>query len=363
MNPRERFQAIMHFQGVDRLPFWDLEGITEQAVRQWCIQGMPIGVDVSEYVGFDPKLEVPLATTPIPSFVSRTLSLDGDWRTYIDAYGFTVRRSKCHAVPPMVYYYVGGSMETMGEWEAMKRRYDPTDVRRYPDNWGEELFEHYRNLPCPLGLRLHWGPGRGIKNGYMLGLERFLMMLAEEPQALEPMFDHSAYFMIELSRELLEKVQVDYLIFMDDGMAYKHSSLVSPQLYTRLWRPYVRRVTEFFRAHGVDLLVYYTSGNIEPLIPVLLETGFNVFAPLERAAGMDAIKLRQRYGREVLLMGNIARQALMDGPQAVEQEFRAARPAIEAGGYIPVVDDMILPDISFQSYMHYAELVKGFTFT
>ena len=33
---------------------------------------------------------------------------------------------------------------------------------------------------------------------------------------------------------------------------------------------------------------------------------------------------------------------------------------MEKGGYIPAVDDMILPDISFASMMKYVELVREF---
>ena len=63
MNARERFLALMRYDDVDRLPFWDLEGITEQAVRQWCLEGMPIGVNVDEHVGYDSRIQIPLVPT------------------------------------------------------------------------------------------------------------------------------------------------------------------------------------------------------------------------------------------------------------------------------------------------------------
>jgi hypothetical protein len=51
----------------------------------------------------------------------------------------------------------------------------------------------------------------------------------------------------------------------------------------------------------------------------------------------------------------------MSGKQAVEREFNAkVPPLVEGGGYIPSVDDMILPDISFESYSHYIKLVREF---
>lgn len=362
MNAKERFHAIMHYQPADRLPLWDLEGITEQAIRQWAIEGMPIGVNVKEYIGFAPNVLVPLDTRPIPPFFRRTLSSDDEWVTEIDEYGFTVRRSRSQAVTPTVYYYTAGSMRGMGDWPAMQRRYDPKDIRRYPDTWGPELFQHYRDLQCPVGIWLHWGPGRGIKNGYMFGLEEFLYTLADEPESLRPIFEWSADFMIELCRELLKNVKLDYAILMEDGMAYKNSTLVSPQAYRRLWFPYQRKLTDFWRSQGIDLICHYTSGNIEPLMPVLMEAGFNMFAPIERAAEMDAGQLRAKYGRDVRLMGNIGRQALQDGKSAIDHELERLMPLIQEGGFIPVLDDMILPDISFASFMYYAERIKGFRF-
>jgi len=62
--------------------------------------------------------------------------------------------------------------------------------------------------------------------------------------------------------------------------------------------------------------------------------------------------------KSILLIGNISRQALMEGPQAVEQEFYAKVPPLsEEGGYIPAVDDAI---ISFESYKRYLDLARDF---
>jgi len=44
-----------------------------------------------------------------------------------------------------------------------------------------------------------------------------------------------------------------------------------------------------------------------------------------------------------------------------KKEFNSkVPPLVEQGGYIPAVDDMIMPDISFESYRHYIALVRDF---
>ncbi len=360
MSSRERFRAISQFRPPDRVPLWDLEGFTEQAIRRWCTEGFPWGRDIREYVGFDANTFIPIYTGPIPAFVERTVSSDEEWTTYIDEYGFTVRRLKAQAVSPIVYVYTKGSVETRADWQEMKRRYDPTDIRRLPLSWSPELLDAYRRGGSPLGLSMMWGPGRGPKNGYMLGLERFLEVLHDEPAFVHDIFDFWADFAIRLWGPVVETLPIDYVVLNEDGLAYKTSSLIGPETYRKFWKPYVSRVIEHFRSRGVKVFSFYTSGNIEPLIPVLLDTGFNLFGPLEVAAGMDAAKLRREYGRDVLLYGNISRQALMDGPDAVTHEVMGKVPYLmEQGGYIPAIDDMILPDISFPSFMRYVELIRG----
>ena len=361
MTHRERYHAIMDFQKPDRVPLWDLEGITEGAVRQWCIDGFPPGRDVREFMGFDPYERAPLNTDPIPSFVPRVVEEDEETVTTIDPYGFRVRTVKAHAVAPVVYYYVEGSVKDHADWERMKERYDPHDIRRLPAYWGEELFEHYRNQSNPIALTLVWGPGRGPKNGYMLGQEEFLAALHDCPELVHDIFDFWADFLIELTRQFVENAPLDFVWLSEDGMAYKNSTMISPAMFREFWHPYMKRVTDFLRSHGVKIIGHYTSGNIKPLIPSLMDAGVNLFGPLECAADMDAVELRKEYGKDILLMGNIARSALMDGPEAVEKEFYSKVPWLMAqGGYIPAVDDMILPDIPFASMMRYAELVKAF---
>ncbi|MBI3920369.1 MAG: hypothetical protein HY318_03035, partial [Armatimonadetes bacterium] len=245
------------------------------------------------------------------------------------------------------------------DWQEMKKRYDPRDLRRYPRSWSPELLEHWRTTPNPVGLTLEWGPGRSIKNGYMLGLETFLDLLVSAPDFVHDLFDFWADFSIELARPIVEAKCVDFVWISEDGMGYKNSTLVSPQMYRTFWLPFVKRVTDFFRNAGVDVIGYYTSGNITPLIPCFLEAGINLFGPLEVAADMDAVALRKEYGREALMIGNIGRGALMEGPEAVEREFNSKVPwLMEQGGYIPAIDDMVLPDISFESFMRYLELVR-----
>jgi hypothetical protein len=362
MNARERLHNIMRFQPVDGVPLWSVEAVMEEAIRQWIRDGQfPIGMSLSDVFKLDAKELIKLDTDPLPAYVQQKIDEDDRWRTSVDAYGFHVRTLKAHSVGPEIYYYQSGTVSNRQDWEELKKRYDPADPRRQPRSWGPELIEYYNHTTCPVGLRIDWGPGRGVKNGYAMGLERFLETVIDDPGLVKDMLDFWADFVIETARDLVTNCRIDYAYFSEDGIGYKNSSLVSPKTYRALWIPAMCRVSEFLHAHGIDVVGHYSSGCTLPLIPLLLDIGVSLHFPLEVAAGMDALDLRRRFGREIRLIGNISRQALMDGPPAVAREFYAKVPPLMAeGGYIPAVDDAIMPDISFASYQHYLHLVRAY---
>jgi len=363
MNTRERFHRIMSFKEPDRLPLIDLEGFIEETIRLWCGQGFPANMRVEDYFDFDLshlyRGSVEIDFGPIPSFVERTIKKDQRYVTKVIRYGYVEKRSR--EFPMRSYGYVGFPVRSRDDWEDMKLRYNPHDPRRFPKCWGEELFEHLRQSKAPVGLGFVWGPGRGPKGGYGMGVTRFLGTFARDPDWVHKIFSHYADFVIELSRPLVKEVKLDYVCIEEDGLAYGNGPLISPAIYREFYLPYVKKVLDFFKEHGTRILAESSSGNINPLIPAFLKAGYNLFWPLESAAGMDAPMLRETYGERVLMVGNISRQSLMKGKRAVEKEFNSKVPGLmESGGYIPAVDDMIMPDISFESYRHYVDLVKGF---
>ena len=67
--------------------------------------------------------------------------------------------------------------------------------------------------------------------------------LIDDPGLVKDIFDFWADFVIETARDLVTQCKIDFVHLMEDGMAYKNSTLVSPQTYLELWIPGMRRVT------------------------------------------------------------------------------------------------------------------------
>lgn len=364
MTLRDLFTRIMRFEPVDRTPLLDLEGVTAQAERKWVRdEGVPLDRTGAGTIPFDGRL-VSLHfgdQPPLPTFAPGTLREDQDYTYSRDVFGFTVKTEKGSVLTPVHYLYVDAPLRSLDDWRAMAKRFDPTDSRRLPIWWSADAIRQLNDSPAPVVISMNWGPARGIKNYYMFGLDRFVELLVAEPNVLEAVFGFWADFLIEFLSQFIDSLAVDAFIFSEDGMGFKHSTMVSPSMFERIYAPHMAKVTDFLRSKGVEIVGYYSSGNLEPLIPSFLRAGISLVAPLECAAGMDAVRLRNQYGRDLRLVGNISREAIMQGKDAVRREVDYKVPVLmEKGGYIPGFDDMIMPDVTLENVRYCAHLIKSY---
>jgi uroporphyrinogen decarboxylase len=83
----------------------------------------------------------------------------------------------------------------------------------------------------------------------------------------------------------------------------------------------------------------------------------NVIWPLEQAAERtDPVELRRTWGRDLAFMGGIDKRALFHGHAEIDAELeRVVAPMLESGGFIPILDHAVSPEISYDNWLYYLE--------
>jgi uroporphyrinogen-III decarboxylase len=184
------------------------------------------------------------------------------------------------------------------------------------------------------------------------------VLFYDDPVFLEEVLDNRAQLMIEVTDRVLQDTDIDYFAFWED-MAYKTGPLLSPALFKKYLSPRYKRVTEFLRSRGIDLIFVDSDGNVEELIPLWLDAGVNGVWPFEVTAGMDVVRLRKQYGNDLLMIGGLDKRALAQGRDAITREIESKVPwMIERGGYIPQVDHGVPPDVSWDNFCYFNELLR-----
>ena len=95
------------------------------------------------------------------------------------------------------------------------------------------------------------------------------------------------------------------------------------------------------------------------MIPVWLECGINGVMPNEVAAGMDIAEMRRRFGKDLIIGGGIDKRVLARSKREIEKEITSKVPyLLSTGGYFPCVDHSVPPDVPFENYLYYLQLLR-----
>jgi hypothetical protein len=365
MNSRERFFNTMHFKPVDRLPFSEI-ALWEQTIDRWHGEGWPKDIHDGFWLWFDSDTfgqdhihQLPVTTGMIPGFDPEILSEDERTITIRQADGRVTRALKEGSVRGMrmsMDTYLDFPVKTRADFLALKWRYDPASPRRYPPFWDDYacLLEH-RTYPVQLPLLSTDCMGFYSCLRNWMGTEAACTVFHDDPAWAAEMMEFIADTMIAVCRRALETVQVDYFLWHED-YAFKTGPLLSPRIVRQFLAPHYRRVNDFIRSHGVDIIFLDSDGDPRLLIPLLLESGINGLLPLEAAAGQDPVALRKEYGHDLLLWGGIDKRELTRDRTAIDAELlRKVAPLLQDGGYIPTIDHSVPPDISYDNFMYYME--------
>ena len=354
MTNRERFLRAMHYEPVDRPPFF-MDGLWPDTWERWYREGYPKGKTLEEFLGVEGLHYHGLSidTFLIPPIPPVVLEEHDQWVTRRDCYGATLRDFKDQTTMPMWLDYM---VKTPADLYPLIEKLQWNDgLGRIPANWPDKVREiRASGLGCVASGGSYYGNLRNL-----MGVEALSVMYYDAPEALRAYND--AYFNVIMRtleiafRDL--RGEILYVSFGED-FAYKTAPLLSPAMYREFIMPYHRQVTEFAKANGVDLFWFDSDGNITEMIPHLLAAGVNMMYPIEVAAGMDPCALRKTFGRDLRMIGGIDKRALAQDKAAIRREVFSRRDMVREGGYLPRVDHSVGTDISLANFVYYFDCMK-----
>jgi uroporphyrinogen decarboxylase len=334
-----------------------------QTKLRWRDEGLPIDelhwdwFVGEEHWGLDPREYCDVRFDMVPPYEEKILSRDGDTEIVQRANGVVSKALVTGAAEGMrasMDEYLRFPVETAEDFRALQQRYRPSSPSRYPAYWREFLGRGWREREHVLVLGKNCSTlGFYWRGREWMGTENLSYAWYDQPELMLEMMEFVADFTIETARPALEAgVRPDY-VFLNEDMSMKTGPLLSPDTYRTFILPQMKRLVAFFKAHGTAWFVVDTDGNCELLVPLLLEAGVDAIWPLERAAGMDPLAIRKKFGRALRLWGGVDKRELAKTPAAIDAHLRSLAPLVADGGFIPTVDHLVPPDVSLANFEHY----------
>lgn len=117
-----------------------------------------------------------------------------------------------------------------------------------------------------------------------------------------------------------EKVDVVFTCGTDFGT--QDSQFCSIETFRELWLPYYRRMNDWIHSHTTWKIFKHSCGSVLPIIPGLIDAGFDILNPVQVSAkNMDIKYLKGEFGRDLVFWGGgIDTQRIL--PTATPEEIR-----------------------------------------
>ena len=355
MNARERFDAVMHYQPRDRSPIMDF-GFWDETIPIWKHYGFPEGMSPDNFFGMDRQWDTfPINTFLSPGFELAVLEDKGDTLIVRDGDGVTKEQGKFLGSIPK---HISHTLKDRASWEKeVKWRLNPSPANRYPADWKqivEKLKDPKRDYPVAIPAGSLYGKIRD-----MMGVENLSVLVYDDPALFEEMVETVADCIIgAITPALQSGVKFEYASMWED-MCYRAGPLLSPKIFKNVLVPQYKRITSLLRQYGVDVVMLDCDGDISLLTPLWLEGGVNCMFPIEVGVWQaDPVAMRAKYGRDLLMVGGVGKRLLAGPKEGIKAEVIRLTPLVEEGGYIPLPDHRVPPDVSLDNYIYYLQLAR-----
>lgn len=350
LTSQQRVNRAMNHQDHDRVPRHDT--YWPETIKRWQDEGL-VGEHAQALDMLNGDMRGVGGSWP-SAFPGKyqTLSEDDQTKTYIDDWGSTVRYWKNQSGTPE---HIAFGCETKEIWE---KTYKPVYSNYTFNRDWDQVKQNYANMRkadkwCFLtGLESI----EGLRK--LLGDVASLMGMAEDPEwIIDVSRTYTDALIKGLDEFIAHDIKTDGLWIYGD-MAYNHSTMCSPQMYKELIWPDHKRLADWAHQHKMKF-IFHTDGDVNGVLDLYHEAGFDCLQPLEAKANMDIRKIGPTHGRQFTWFGNIDAMVLgTNDKQLIEAEVRSKLAAGMANnGYIYHSDHSVPPGVSLETYRHVIELL------
>ncbi len=322
MTVRERFQACMNFQPVDRLPMIEWASWWDKTIERWRGEGLPAGDRYDLY---------------------RHFGLDMHYQFWVGG-----RAASC----PAPASHGAGIVANMDDYERILPHL--YQVPRVDEGFLRRVAAEQRRGEAIVWFTVDgffWYPRT------LFGIEPHLYAFYDHPELMHRINQDLADWIKRTFEAMCQICVPDFISFAED-MSYNHGPMLSRQLFDDFLLPYYRQVTPVMKEQDT-LLIVDSDGDITVPGAWFADAGLDGILPLERQSGVDVEQLQALYPG-MRFIGHFDKMTMPHGEAAMRAEFERLLPAARRGGFIISVDHQTPPGVSLEQYRIYLRLFREY---
>jgi len=352
MNSRERVNAILNHQPVDRIAV--CESYWPETIELWRQQGhLSADEAVEDHFTLDIRKAWVMNMQADIDFGQEIVEETEKTKLVKDGNGALLRFWKGKSGTPE---HVDFMVKDRVVWEEKIKPLllDESKLEERID------FEAYRNIKQTCqekNLYLCWAGLNVFELMHpVCGHEHMLMGMALDPDWIKDMCKVYSDLIVKLADILFAKEgKPDGMWFFED-LGFKQRPFMSIAMYKDIIQPAHIKTYDYAHKNGMKVIVH-SCGFVESLIPGMIEAGIDCLQAMEIKAGMDLHRIKAAHGDKIALIGGLDIRVLEENDtQKLDAFLEQMLPeAIKNSGYMLHTDHSIPPTVDYNTYKHFVE--------
>jgi uroporphyrinogen decarboxylase len=186
---------------------------------------------------------------------------------------------------------------------------------------------------------------------FLRRIDNFLMDIYSDEENVDALVEQLMMRHIATLEKVCEAVGdiVDILRFGDD-LGMNSGMFMSREKYQRFFKPYHTQLNAYVHSHSGMKTLLHSCGSLYPIIPDLIEAGYDVLNPVQTSAyQMDPAVLKREFGKDITFWGGGCNTRTILNHASSAEVYDYCRRMIEIfnkdGGFVFNQEHNILPDV------------------
>ncbi|MHB1034837.1 MAG: uroporphyrinogen decarboxylase family protein [Pirellulales bacterium] len=352
MTCRDRVLAALAHQPTDRVPrllYEEVIGYTpsvERMLREKCAPRTP-----RDYFDMDVTRVTPNPTNLPASRFAPWLGPDASDALAsgeVDEWGVRWRRGELEHFTRIESPLRGAREVAQLEqyaWPDLDQAYRFAGVRERVEAW------HAR------GLAVAAFAGSIFEQAwYLRGMQELMVDLYESPTLARYLLERTSAYQRYAARQFA-RAGVDIVITGDD-VATQNGLMLGIETWRRYLKPLQAATARAIKEANANTYVFYhCCGNVERLIPDLIEAGVEILNPLQPEC-VDPAAIKRRYGDRLSFWGTVSVQRTLPqgtAAQVRDEVCRRIREVGSGGGLILAPAHVLSPEVPWENIVAFFE--------
>jgi uroporphyrinogen decarboxylase len=325
LESKERFVSALYLKPVDKIPLFEF--IDSQNLFEHLTGKRPLTYDTELAVKCCFKLGFDAVWAPFGGISAFADEENSGKNIYIDEWGTTYKKTEfswpCDS--PIAF-----PVKTREDLKKMKIP-DPEKPDRLNDI--RKALKSADNKMAVIGGIC--GPFTIVYLG--MGYETLSLATIDNPDLIIEFHEIASDFLVKAAKQMIN-AGVD-VIYIGEDLGFNSGPFLSPQQFRKFTFPYLKKLIRTIREKNIPVILH-SDGNLNLILDDIIEMGINALNPIQANAQMDLKRIKDKYGKNICLLGGINNDILCNGTveEVAKEVKRVIDIAASNGGFIPASD-------------------------